>query len=229
VVQGQAPRSGPPKVIQSELVSAAQEARRITNEAEEEAQRIREQAEADADEFKQRGYQEGYEEGLGQYTEKVAAALLQVQNSMNDIEPQYVRLVRACVEKILGQELKLHPDAIVGIVRNALVDARQQREIIVRVHPDDVDQLKKNQGRLLEKLARASAIEIRADAAVTRGGCIVVTELGTIDATLQRQLEAIETALNQEMREGDPNAPMTEESIDSEEEEAFDDVQDEEM
>jgi type III secretion system HrpE/YscL family protein len=182
-------------------------------EAEAEAQRIRQQAEADAEETTQRGYQDGYQEGLGQYTEQTTRALLDVQRKMSEIEPEFIKLVRACVEKILGQELKQHPDAVVGIVRNALQDARQQREIIVRVHPDDADQLKKNQGRLLEKLARANTIEIRPDNAVTRGGCIVVTELGTIDASLERQLQGLEAALDQEMREGDPNSTGDEEYV----------------
>ena len=93
----------------------------------------------------------------------------------------------------------MHPDAIVGIVRNALRDAVQQREIVVRIHPDDADQLKKNQRRLLEVLARASAIEVREDPSVTRAGCVVITELGLIDASLERQLKAIEKVLEDEL------------------------------
>jgi flagellar biosynthesis/type III secretory pathway protein FliH len=120
-----------------------------------------------------------------------------------EIEPSYVNLVRECVEKIIGQELKMNPEAIVGVVRNALIDARQQREIIVRVNPADVEALNKNKNKLLEILARANAVEVREDASITRGGCMVMTELGAIDAQLERQLEALATALSAELTEAD--------------------------
>jgi type III secretion system HrpE/YscL family protein len=195
-------KSGPPKIIEREVVGAHHEARKLISDAHQEAQQIREAALAEAEETRQRGYQEGYQEGLGQYTEQTTRALLELEKKEQALELEFVKLVRVCVEKLLGQEMKLHPDAIVGIVRNALRDARQQREIIVRINPEDVEQAKKSQGRLLEVLARANAIEIRADNAITRGGCVIMTELGTIDASLERQLQALEDAIEEEVQEG---------------------------
>lgn len=199
--------AGPPKIIQREIVGATQQARSLIVEAEERAQQILEEAQAQAEATCERGYQDGYQDGLGQYTEQTTKALLELQRKEAQLEPEFIKLVRVCVERILGQELKLDPDAIIAIVRNALQDARQQREIIVRAHPDDVESLKNKQGRLLEMLARANSIEIRADNAIRRGGCIVVTELGTIDASLDRQLTALENALEEELRDGDSNGP----------------------
>jgi len=192
-------RPVPKAIIEREVVGANAEARRIKGDAEGHAEQILETARQQAEELRQRGYDEGYQEGLGQYTEQTLAKLREIEQIKAELEPQYVGLVRTCVERILGQEMKLHPDAIVGIVRNALRDAVQQREIVVRIHPDDADQLKKNQRRLLEVLARASAIEVREDPSVTRAGCVVITELGLIDASLERQLKAIEKVLEDEL------------------------------
>ena len=125
------------------------------------------------------------------------------------MEANYISLVVTCVEKIIDDELKQNPESIVGIVRSALRDARQQREIIVRVHPQDAEALRKDERRLLEMLARANTIEVREDASVRRGGCIVGTELGTIDASLNRQLEALSTALASELADG-PRSPSGE-------------------
>ncbi len=189
------------------MVGATSEARRIVQEAEAEAQRIIEEAQEHATETHQRGYEEGRQEGLAQHTQELSQALLRVRNIEEGLEAEYIGLVRECVERILSQELKLHPDAIVGIVRGALQDARQQREIIVRVNPADMDALQKNQGRLLEVLARANAVELREDATVSRGGCVVFTELGTIDGTLERQLEAMSQAIQAELSEGAAAGP----------------------
>lgn len=210
-----------PQILQREIVGAKEEAKGMIHSAQSDAARILDEAQSQAEELRQRGFDEGYQEGLGVYTEKITAALLEVEKMKASLEPEYVGLVRICVEKVLGQELKLHPDAVIGIVRNTLKDATQQREIIVRIHPDDAEVLRKNQRRLLDVLARATAIEVRDDPAGARGGCVVVTELGTIDASLDRQLKAIEAVLQDELDASlagvDPSeqAPMEEEEEES--------------
>lgn len=184
------------------MVGATKEARQIIREAEEEAQAIIDEANEAARATHQRGFEEGREEALAQFTQHIGSALAKVQQMADELEPLYVSLVRECVEKIIDAELKVHPDMIVGVVRNALRDARQQREIIVRVHPADSEALNKNKPRLLEMLARAQSVDIREDESISRGGCVVVTELGTIDASLERQLDALQQALDLEMEEG---------------------------
>ncbi len=195
------------KIIEAEVVGATTRARQILREAEEEAQRIIDDANEGKRETHQRGFEEGRQEALARFTKDTTQALLKVQNMEEELEPLYIGLIRTCVEKIIDGELRLHPDAIVGVVRNALRDARQQREIMVRVHPADGEALAKNKPRLLEMLARAQTIEIRTDESIKRGGCVVVTELGTIDASLERQLEALGQALETELKEGGPLAP----------------------
>lgn len=189
----------PKKIIEKEVVGATHEARQIIAEAEARAAQLVDEARSQVQTIRDNAYQEGREEALAEYTKQTALALQAFEAYRAELEPQYVALVRTCVEKILGQELKLNPDAVVGIVRATLRDATQQREINVRVHPADVEILRKNQRRLLDMLARAGNIEIREDESVRRGGCIVVTEQGTIDATLDRQLAAIEEALQDEL------------------------------
>jgi type III secretion protein L len=187
------------RIIEREVVGATQEAAEIKRRAEAEAQRRLEEATDQAGVERQRGFEEGKEEGLARYTREIAGALFRIRRLEQELEPLYVGLVKDCVEKILNQELKQHPEAILGVVRAALADARQQREVIVRVNPGDAEALRRQKNKLLEVLARANAVEIREDAGVTRGGCVVVTELGAIDASLERQLDALGQALQAEL------------------------------
>lgn len=200
------PKPGRKRIIEAELVDATREADDIRRRAEIEAQRIIEEAREQADETRQHGFREGREEALAKFANELAKALLEVEKMAQRLEPQYVELITACVEKVINLELKVHPEAIVGVVRGALADARQQREIIVRVNPADVDALEQNKSRLMEVLARAHTIEVRPDAKVRRGGCVVVTELGAIDASLDRQLEALAHAVQDELRESRLNS-----------------------
>lgn len=198
------------RIIEREVVGATHEARRIVQEAEAEAQRILEEAREQAAETHQRGFEEGREAGLAEHTRQIAHALLRVRRIEEQLEAEYIGLLRECVEKIIGQELQQAPEAIVGVVRTALLDARQQREVIVRVNPDDAETLRRQQPRLLEVLARANTIDVRPDPGITRGGCVVATELGTIDATLERQLEALVAAVEAELGNGGGEAELFE-------------------
>ncbi len=198
----------PPKrkqIIEREVVGATKEARRIVAEAEAEALRIVEEAKHEAQETHQRGFEEGREAGLAQYTQEIAGALMKIQKMEQQLEGEYIGLLIECVEKVIGGELRINPEAIVGVVCTALRDARQQREIIVRVHPEDAEVLRKHQNKLLQVLARANSVDVREDPTCRRGGCVIVTELGTIDASLDRQLEALGNAIQTEFNEGGGN------------------------
>ena len=95
----------------------------------------------------------------------------------------------------MDRELTLNPDAVSDIVSAALRQAGAPRDIVLRVHPDDLKALERGRPRLLERSARTQAVQLRPDASIGRGGCIVESELGTVDARLPIQLEAIERAL----------------------------------
>jgi flagellar biosynthesis/type III secretory pathway protein FliH len=66
---------------------------------------------------------------------------------------------------------------------------------VVRAHPADVAVMEKNRATLVKELSELNEIEIVADARQKRGGCIVESEIGEIDATLDTQLDALQKAL----------------------------------
>src|SRR5207237_569934 len=92
-------------IIPQEVVGATQDARKIVNDALQQAQQIREDAIAEAEATRQQGYEEGKQEGLGVYTEQTTAALLAVRQKEANLEPEFIKLVRVCVERVLGQEV----------------------------------------------------------------------------------------------------------------------------
>jgi flagellar biosynthesis/type III secretory pathway protein FliH len=47
----------------------------------------------------------------------------------------------------------------------------------------------------MEKIGRLKDIAIREDAEIRRGGCVIQTESGTVDAQLETQLQLLERAL----------------------------------
>lgn len=160
------------------------EAERILADARKEAERLRAQATT-----------EGRERGLAAVTELLAGARLSAMRAQREVESDLRTLAVRIAERILDRELSTRPEAVVDIAAAALSQAGAPRDVVLRVHPEDLRTLERGRPRLLERCARAQVIQLRPDSTVGRGGCIVETELGTVDARLQVQLEAIERAL----------------------------------
>ena len=173
-----------------EILSAAQQkAQAIVEQADQEAPALRETA-------KQEGYKEGHSEGVSQLTEAVAKASVRAQELESQLVPQIKDLALAIVRKILGKNLELHPEEVVSIIKQALAEkARQRREIVLRVHPEDLEIVRLHRSALLEVLNRCKEIGIQEDPDVQRHGVVIETDAGLIDAQLDTQLAVFERVL----------------------------------
>jgi type III secretion protein L len=110
-------------------------------------------------------------------------------------EPEIVKLAVRVAERIIGAELATHDETILRIVAKAVEQLRQSKELVIRANPDDVEVLRREKRKLLEHIGRLKDIAFREDPSVARGGCIIETESGTVDAQLATQVELLERAL----------------------------------
>lgn len=188
-------------VVRKDVRDALDEAKRIIHEAREEATRIKNEAasmlakvDKERDEAKKRGLKEGRDEGLAQVSRLLVGATHQKEKMFAGLERDMIRLVYDIGEKILGKELDEREDAIVDLIRQALHAAMGQKIVIV-VHPSDLDKVRKHQTLLMSILDASKTLQIRGDDKVSPKGCLIETEIGTIDAQLETQLTAIREAL----------------------------------
>lgn len=189
------PRPNPNAVISAEDVKARTSAQEIIRHAQEEAALIRAQAE----EFRQKGYDDGFQEGLEQGKAELTETLLRLNREHEAqflyFERDLVKLAIRIAEKIVGDNLRTDPNSVTDIVANALNPVRHQREIYLRVNPEDFETIRTHKNVLLQQLSRAQDIDIRPDAGVSKGGCLIESPTGTIEATLEKQLESIQKIL----------------------------------
>jgi flagellar biosynthesis/type III secretory pathway protein FliH len=69
------------------------------------------------------------------------------------------------------------------VVREGLERVRRASRVRVRVHPSDAAQLIELEAEVVE------------DPSITRGGCVVESELGEVDARLEVRLDALARAI----------------------------------
>ena len=87
-------------------------------------------------------------------------------------------------------------------MRNALNNVRGQQKVTVRVAPGDEPAVSKALAMMTASPSgSASFLTILADARLQRDSCILESELGVVDASLETQLKALEHAFKSKIRQ----------------------------
>ena len=135
--------------------------------------------------------QRGLDEGL-QQTQVLQQKVQQLAEGLQrEVEGQALEAAVKIARRLLEAELESNPEAIVSVVHQALDSARQQPEIFVRVNPVHIEVLRANKASIIDALGRAKDLDFREDPDLKPGGCMVETEVGTIDARLSTQFDVL--------------------------------------
>ena len=146
------------------------------------------------------GYQRGYAEGLAGGRDEVLLRVQKLDQILGFISQPLERLDTAVEEeltwlateiarRLVRRELRASPGEIVAVVREAVgLLPVAGADVQVRLHPDDARLIREvlSLGRDDEPVWR-----IVEDQTLSRGGCLVHTELSRIDATVEKRLGAV--------------------------------------
>lgn len=124
---------------------------------------------------------------------QTAVATLQAEREvwLREWESSAIRLSAAIAERIVKQEVALRPEIAPGLVAEALQLAAGCPRLTVRMHPDDVAQIEAAGHALLDQLAALGQASIVGDPQISRGGCVIDTVHGQIDAQIETQIDRI--------------------------------------
>ncbi len=141
----------------------------------------------------------GYEEGLAQGREEIESACRALAAAARRVEEEARALAQAAerraaelailvAEKIVAGTLALDPGRVVPIVSHALRRVAADDRVVVAVSPHDLETVRAAEADLARQLATHTRLEIVPDRRVERGGCVVTTSVGEIDARVDEQL-----------------------------------------
>lgn len=188
-------------VIHKRVMDAGKQADEILDVVQKEAQIIKDEAQAilndtkhKRDEAVKRGYAEGESKGLAKVTEKLVAFEKRKEEFFENAEPEIVKLVLTIAEKVIGKIAHENSQVIKSVVREALDHTIGDR-IVVKLNPEDYKSIMEGEREFKDVVDRTKRLSFREDDSIAMGGCVVETDVGTIDAQLGTQLEAIKKAL----------------------------------
>jgi flagellar assembly protein FliH len=167
-------------------------------------------AEAEAQVLREAARTEGYEAGRAEALAALAPASEALQQAAgaltaeaaecaDRLEAHAVDLALQLAEKVLGGALAVQPEHVVEAVRGALRGIVDRERLTILVNPDDLEMVRDSIADVLGSLGGVEHCEVQAERRVGRGGAIVRTPDGDVDARLetklQRAREVIESAL----------------------------------
>lgn len=200
IYQGEIHPAEEDKVIPAEDFSTLMTAQEILQRAKEDAEDLRKNVDKECEELREKAKKEGFEEGLSQFNEHLLSFEQNVRHLKIDLQKQILPLALKAAKKIVGKELESHPEAIVEIVIQALAPVTQNHRITIYVNKAEKDALEANKPKIKALLEHIQTFSIQERADVSAGGCIIETESGIINASIENQWRALEAAFEKYMK-----------------------------
>jgi flagellar assembly protein FliH len=194
------------------------QAQKIRQEAEDEAKRTIEEAKAKARELEaeiqqkvdkvekeafQKGHEEGREQGFQEGQKEIerlvdtlqqiiSAAIDKRNEIIQESETQVINLVLLIAKKVIKVISENQKNVVINNVVQALRKLKSRGDVVIRVNLSDVELTSEHINDFLKMVENVKSVTVLEDSSVDRGGCIIETDFGQIDARVSSQLHEIE-------------------------------------
>jgi flagellar assembly protein FliH len=159
-------------------------------------------------EVQESAYKEGHELGLIEGTEKAFQdskadfvirlerfddMLKQIEilkgKLMMENEAELIRLVFLTAKKIAMRDLEEHRGAVVEILSAVVGEMQADERVSIKISPEDLLFLESLQDKINKRIQNFDRLKFVSDDKVKPGGCLIETEYGTVDATVDERVE----------------------------------------
>lgn len=182
-------------------------AAQIVKDAQAQAEQIIAEAQTERDKIinasKKEGYDTGYEAGYQEGNKEAQRLIERMHNVLdavmarreeilNETEYQIVELVVLIARKVVKIISENQKTVIMNNVLQALKKVKGRGDVTIRVNLADVKLTTDHIHDFIERVEAVKGITVMEDTTVEKGGCIVETDFGAIDARISSQLTELE-------------------------------------
>lgn len=178
------------------IAKAKADAAKIIQDAHSEEQKIKISAKEDG--FKQ-GHDEGYSAGeseIGRLVDRlrkmVEAVMLRREEILKETEQQIIDLVILMTRKVVKIISETQKTTIMSNILAALKKVKARGTVALHVNLEDLRLATANVDEFIKRVENIQGITVVEDSTVEKGGCIVETDFGAIDARISSQLNELE-------------------------------------
>jgi flagellar assembly protein FliH len=188
-------------VVPAEIFSARREAAAIHERAQQEAEAVH-----------RRAYEAGYAAGHAEAAKRLLDLDAFQRALAERTEREATRAVLLVAAELVGTTLRNEPDKILDLLRPHLVRMRRSQQLILRLHPEDAQFLREHDPAFTALCTQhriEGSLTLQDDPNITRGGCLLESNLGELDARIETRLSLLAKALGLEPMPG-PRAQSNE-------------------
>lgn len=194
VYQGDVHPSTDKKVIKKEDYSQLVSASELLEKTRLDAEKLLENTEKECEKLRDGAREAGFQEGLEKFNEQIFYLDEQLKAIRHNLQQMVLPIALKAAKKIVSKELEIFPETIVDIVMQALAPISQSHQVTIFINKEDKEALEAQKPKLKEILAHADILTIQEKADVSPGGCVIKTEGGMINASIENQWRALESA-----------------------------------
>ncbi|MBN2298458.1 MAG: hypothetical protein JXM72_07685 [Deltaproteobacteria bacterium] len=154
------------------------------------------------------GIEKGQAEGRKIAIKKIEPLFDTFRNAIDEIasmrasiiekhQHQLLEIIFLITEKIVHRSIQFSPDIILDTVRAAANHLLETDDIRLRLHPSDFEYIREIETILKNSLSGRKQIHVIEDTSIDRGGVIIDTEFGEIDATIRSQIDHMKDVLSE--------------------------------
>lgn len=188
------------------IKNANEEAKKVIEEAYKKAASIIEEAKIHAEinsrEITERAKKEGFQEGLMKGTAETNAIKEQLakekekqdmeyRRQIELLEPELVHVILEVFSKVFDVILEEKEDVIQHLIAKAVSQIENSYEFIIRVSKEDYERVMDGKDKIFEEIPRISTLEIVKDISLKKNQCLIETDGGVFDCSLDTQLERL--------------------------------------
>ena len=182
------------RVVKAADVATIRSSAEIVAAAEAQAAQIREDAKAAYEEERKKGYDKGIADGKTeiamQKLDLVDSSVAFMENVEEKMSEIVMKALKSCVAEIGDREM------VIQIVRKTMAAViRTQRQVTLKVAPELVETVRARVSELTATFPTIETFDVVEDPRLKGSSCVLETEAGVADASVESQLAAIERSL----------------------------------
>lgn len=182
-------------ILHDAQVRAAQIADQLVKQAEQQAASIIDAANRQGEEIKSKAHIQGHQEGINKAkaeADKIRRQAREVLSQAEEVrrqtftymEQEILNLSVEIAEKLLNTQLTLDPEIIIDAVQYSVQMVKDRQRVTLYVNPADLGVYIGAKQQLEQTLSDRAVLTFIADPDIKPGGCLVDTDQGLVDATM---------------------------------------------
>lgn len=182
------------KIIPEKEFSKLLDGKELSEQVKKDGEDYRKEVSQECEKLKEEAEKAGFDKGFEQWAQKLAELETEIENVKKNVEKVIIPIALKAAKKIIGDEISTDRQTVLKIVKETLQPVTTHKNIVIYVHREDLEQLEKDKAEIKKLFEDLRSFSIREGEDIDRGGCVIETEGGIINARLSHRWSILEDA-----------------------------------